>query len=96
MSTYILGFTPDTDKDFQRHKKILLVCLEGKVSLPPETAQYFDSDKPHESLLDEKLEINLKEGVHYEKWSKDMSSGFEVDLSKLPPGVTKLRFVNSW
>lgn len=96
MSTHIKGFTPDTDATYQRHKKVLIVCLEADVQLPKETAEYFGSTTAYEELLDEKLEIELKEGVHYENWSDESSQGFEVDLTKIPKGVTKLRFYNNW
>lgn len=97
MSTSIKGFMPETDLEFQKHKKILLMCIEAEVSLPKETAEYFDDNEaPELWMLDEKLSINLKEGVHYNDYSNESSKGFEVDLSKLPKGVTKLRFTNSW
>jgi hypothetical protein len=31
-----------------------------------------------------------------EPWADDMQEGIEIDLSKLPKGVTKIRLVNSW
>lgn len=96
MSTHIKAFIPDTDVEFQKHKKILLMCLENEVSLPKETAKYFGSDTAYEYLLEEKLEIALKEDIHYKDWSEDSREGYEVDLTKLPKGVTKLRFYNSW
>lgn len=96
MSTHIQAFIPDTDKEFKKHKKILLACSEAEVSLPKETAKYFGGEDADESMLDEKLSVELKEGVHYKDWSQDSSSGFEVDLTKLPAGVTKLRFYNNW
>lgn len=96
MSTHIRAFTPDNDPDYQKHKKILLFCMESEVSLPPETAAYFGSNKPNHYLLDQRIEMDLKEDVHYTPWSDDSCQGFEVDLTKLPKGVTKLRFYNSW
>lgn len=96
MSTHIEAFMPDTDADFQKHKKILQMCLENEVSLPKETALYFGQEEPEEYLLDEKLSVSLKENVHYKDWSDESSQGYEVDLSKLPKGITKLRFYNNW
>jgi len=96
MSTHIEGFMPDTDLEYQKHKKVLLICQESGVSLPKETAEYFGEDDPNSYLLDEKLEIELKLGVHYEDYQENSSVGFEVDLTKLPKGVTKLRFTNSY
>lgn len=98
MSTHIRGFIPDNDPEYLKHKKILLVCSESGVSLPKETMKYFgtkyeDADK---RLLEEKLEVELKEGVHYKEWGEESSQGYEVDLTKLPKGITKLRFFNNW
>jgi hypothetical protein len=97
MSTHIAAFIPDTDPEFQKHKAVALVCMEAKVSLPAETSNYFNVRyNPYLGMFDEKLQIDLKEGEHYEEWREDSSEGFEVDLTKLPKGVTKLRFYNSW
>ena len=96
MSTGIQAFIPDTDVDYQKHKKILLACMEADVSLPKETAIYFGEDYPTNYLLEQKLSVKLKQGVHYKDWSNETSEGFEVDLLELPKGVTKLRFSNSW
>jgi len=96
MSTHIVAFIPDTDKEYQRHKKILQACSEGEVSLPPETANYFGYELPEDYLLEDKLSVNLERGVHYEDWRDESSAGFEVDLTKIPKGVTKLRFYNNW
>lgn len=96
MSTHISAFTPDTDKEYQKHLKVFMVCKEAEISLPKETADYFGGNHPESWMLDEKLEVRLKEGEHFNEWYTDGASGFEVDLTKLPSGVTKLRFYNSW
>ncbi len=96
MSSHIQAFIPDTDATYQKHKKVLLVCLEAGVGLPKETAEYFGSSEPEEYLLDEKLSVTLKLGKHYEEYNAEMCEGFEVDLTKLPKGITKLRFYNSY
>lgn len=96
MSTHIKGFILDTDPEYQKHKEVLLFCHKAEVSLPSETAAYFGIQFPQPYILEEKLEMQLEKGVHYEGWREDGSGGFEVDLTKLPKGVTKLRFYNSW
>jgi len=96
MSTHIQAFIPDTDVTYQKHKKVLVSCMEAEVSLPKETAEYFGSNEPYYDLLDEKLEIHLKENVHYTEYFDETANGFEIELSALPKGVTKLRFVNSY
>lgn len=96
MSTHIQAFIPDQDAEYKRHKIVLLVCSDAKVSLPEETAQYFGSKVADKALLEEKLQIMLTKGEHYVDYDEDMCQGFEVDLTKLPKGVTKLRFFNSY
>jgi len=97
MSTHIRAFIPETDPEFQKHKKVLLICIEADVSLPKETSEYFGGgDIPHESLLEDKLEIALSKGTHFIDYTSEDSEGYEVDLTKLPEGVTKLRFYNNW
>lgn len=93
ISTFIIAYTSENNKDFQKHKKILEFCLENKVSLPKETAEYFENEIPDISLLDNKLEIELEEDVHYQEYYDDKYGGYEIDLEKLPNGVSKIRFL---
>jgi len=91
VSLHITAFTPDTDPEFQKHKKVLMVCKETGVSLPPETAEYFDSTTPYDALLDERLEVELEKDKHYRDYWSDTEDGYELDLNDLPDGVSKLR-----
>jgi hypothetical protein len=92
MSTRITGYVSPTDSEYIKHSKVLMVCLEADVSLPDETAKYFNSTYPSMDLLDEKLEVNIPK----HEYGEDMSQGFEVILSEIPEGVYKIRFVNNW
>jgi hypothetical protein len=96
MSTHIVAFIPDTDPEYQKHKKVLLACMEAEVDLPPQTAEYFRYQQPEECALEEKLEFRLVEGVHYHKWGAEMQEGFEIIVSEIPKGVHKIRVYNSW
>lgn len=96
MSTHIKAFIPDTDSEYQRHKKVLVACVECDVSLPKETAEYFGNDIGNLSLLDDKLEFDIKNSNCLSEWSDYNSGGYEIDITKLPLGVTKIRFYNSW
>ena len=60
MSTHVKAFISDEDETYQKHKRILLVCKEANVSLPKETAEYFEEDKVAEYLLKEKLECEVE------------------------------------
>lgn len=96
MSTYIQAFIPDTDDLYQKQKKVFIACMEAGIDLPKETAEYFGSQYPEKYLLEEKLIVRMKEGVHYKNYNADMQDGFEIELKDIPQGVTKLRFVNSY
>ncbi len=96
MSTHIKAFIPDTDPEYQKHREILLFCHKQEVSLPKETSDYFGILFPQPYILYDILEKELQAGFHYTDWHDESSKGFEVDLTKLPAGVTKLRFYNNW
>jgi len=96
MSTHIQAFIPDTDETYQKQKKVLIACNEAGVNLPEETANYFGEKCAELYLLDEKLTVRLEKGVHYEIYRDEAREGFEIDIKKLPAGVTKVRFYNSF
>ena len=97
MSTHITAFIPDTDETYQKHKKVLLACLEAEVELPEKTAEYFGGYKyPELCYLDEKLTFSLKEGEHYRPYRSPGMYGFEIDLDKIPKEVKTIRFYNSY
>ncbi len=93
MSTHVTAFTSPTNTEYQKHAKVLKVCLEaGLKQLPPETGDYFGSDSVDESLLEEKLEVSIK--TH--EFHADMVEGYEVYIKDIPAGVEKIRFYNSY
>jgi hypothetical protein len=93
MSTHVVAFTSPNNTEYQKHAKVLKVCLEaGLKQLPPETAEYFGDSYVDESLLEEKLEVD----VIASKFSGDMVDGYEVYLKDIPAGVEKIRFYNSY
>lgn len=92
MSTKIVAFVSSNDPIFQKHWRIWTMCRDERVSLPKETEEYFRGcDSP-----EDKLTVNLVKGQHYTDYHEDMVEGFEVDITKLPPGVQVLRFYNSF
>lgn len=93
MSIHVTAFTSPNNTEYQKHAKVLKVCLEaGLNKLPPETAEYFGNDYVDESLLEEKLEVNIK--AH--EYEAEMENGYEVYLKDIPAGVEKIRFYNSY
>lgn len=93
MSTKVIGFVSPDDETYQKHVKVLKACLDAEIEkLPKETAEYFDSEYPDECLIEEKLEIEIP----VQEYSAEAEEGFEILVSKIPKGVHKIRFVNSW
>lgn len=100
-ATYtVKGYRSAENPNYQKHLRILRVCKEEKVSLPKETAAYFDlqfdslDPEDVDSLDPEEVlsfqipfqEVNPSEG----------SRGWEVFLDRLPPGTEKIRFEINW
>jgi len=96
MSTHIVAFLPDTDPEYQKHKKVLLACAEAKVDLPKQTAHYFGTDYPEMCVLEEKLETQLELDKHFTEYREDMEDGYEILLENLPKGIAKIRVYNSY
>jgi hypothetical protein len=93
MSTHVIGFIPDNDSVYLKHKKVLEACIEAGIKeLPKETAEYFGSKSPYEGLLEEKLQVT----VPVKEWGNEYSSGYEVEVNQIPQGVKTIRFYNSW
>lgn len=93
MSTHVVGIRPPDD-DFKKHKAVYDACEAAGVSVPKETHDFFNLDEVNEP--DEAgVIVNLPKGAESE-YDSDMRQGIEVDLEKLPAGVKRLRFYNSW
>jgi hypothetical protein len=98
MSTHIVGFTDEHDKraDILMSKREVLVQQLTEMK----AFGYKDPDTQEQiEQIDFEL-YDLYEGTNLEEyvleWRENSSSGYEVDLSKLPPGLTRIRFYNSW
>jgi hypothetical protein len=93
MSSYVLGFIP-SDEEWQQKKAAWEACVEAGIQIPDELYDFFGEggDGPD----DAGKVVALPDGVVTEWSDGDMSSGFEVDVKKLPKNVTVVRFVNSW
>ena len=94
MSTHVVGLRSSDNILYTKHSKVLRACIDAGIKkLPQETADYFGSGTPCESLFDEALEVT----VRATKWSDgDMREGYEVKVSEIPSGVETIRFYNSY
>ena len=93
MSTHLIGLVSPDDEIYKKHANVLKACHESGIKeLPAETAKFFGYTHPELCALEEKLTVKIP----YTEYSEYMVDGFEVDVTKIPIGVTKLRFYNSY
>lgn len=89
MSTYIKGFRPP-DKKWREMKAAWEACEVAGISIPDPVFKFFEGERPDEAGV----EVNITRAV--KPLHGDSIEGFEVDITKLPEGVTKISFVNSY
>ncbi len=102
MSTHVMGLR---DPKGARHRKMMQAAIALNVAgvreMPKEMAEYFGDDYDGDACYVANnehagCEVEIEKTAAVEEWSDDCRSGFVVDISKLPDGVTHLRFYNSW
>lgn len=86
----IVAFRP-ADEMWRRMKAVWDACLTAGINLPAEVERYFNGEAPDPHGV-ELAEHQLREAGAVRDWEADMCEGFEVDVSKLPPEVTVVRF----
>ncbi len=91
MSTYVVGIRPP-DATWLQMKGIYDMCVAAHVPVPAEVVQFFQGEDPDPSGV----VVPLEGTAAAQKWQDDMREGFEVDVTRLPPGVKIARFYNSW
>ena len=90
VSSHVCGYRP-ADAEWKKMAKIWNACVEAKVAVPPEVYTFFDGEDPENKPG---MEVDIDAAV--EEISHDSSSGYQVDVTKLPKGVRYVRFENSW
>lgn len=91
MTTEVVGFRPP-DAKWKRMKEVWDACTAACVDVPDEVDKFFDGEDPDPAGI----KIDLKEHACCEEYAEDAGGGYEIDISKLPKNVTRIRFVNSW
>lgn len=87
METVVIGFINPDDEIYKKYKKIYDLCKSEDVALPDIVERYFNYEDP---------ECKLEAEIPKEVWCGDNGSGFEINVSDIPQGVSKIRFYNSW
>lgn len=90
ISTYVQGLKPKTE-EYQTKLDIYTACRKINVEPPREIVDFFDGE-----ICEEGIVIELPKEAVREYAYNYCREFFEVDLTKLPPDVTKIRFVNSY
>lgn len=91
MSTYVYGIKP-ADGKWEKMIDVFEACIEAGVSIPSEVNKFFDGKIPDPAGVI--IELDGDTGVY--PFNDDGESGYTVEISKLPPDVKMIRFVNSW
>ena len=96
MSTHVVAFRASEEHD--KHVRVWRMCRKEGVSLPVETAEYFRLGVNPGSLTPEEVEelLSIPLGDALSDWDGGTENGYEIDISKLPANVRRIRFYNSW
>jgi len=89
MLTHIYGFRPP-DAKWKKMKAAFDACEAAETEVPQSVWAFFNHETPSEAG------VAVSIGPAISPICEDGVDGFEVDLTKLPKDVTKLRFVNSY
>lgn len=90
MSTHVVGFRP-ADEKWEKMKAVWDACKTAGVEVPQGVERFFGGEGPGDKPG---MEVDLSGAVI--EWSAEMKNGYEVNLAKLPPDVTIIRFYNSY
>jgi hypothetical protein len=94
MTCEVVGFKPPTD-DYKKKLAAYLACEAASVDAPDELIRYFDGVKPS-NVEPTGIEISQESLGGAVNDLRSDRPGLDVDLTKLPDGVTKLRFFISY
>jgi hypothetical protein len=91
MSTHVIGFRPPDEK-WQAMKAVWDACAATQVRVPDEVVKFFNGSSPDPSGV----EIRIDNSPAVKEYRADMVDGYEIDITKLPPGLTIIRVYNSY
>ena len=83
VSYSVVAIKPPTSKKWQKMKAVFDSCREAGINVPTEVWDFFDGAMPDPDGV--VVEVETEEG-------NDYGPTWTVDLTKLPPNATKLRF----
>jgi len=95
MSTYVIGFVPP-DERWHQMKAAWDACMVAGVPIPNDVRAFFGGEEPDDRGREITQGALEQLGAVRDWHGGGMGSGYEVEVSKLPPEVKVVRFCNSW
>lgn len=89
MSTHVVGIKPPDEK-FEQMLEIYQSCEKAGVSIPKEVLEFFNYEEPDEAGVI----VNIQDTSAVDDLGGN--SGYEVDVTLLPPDIKIIRFFNSY
>ena len=90
MSTWVVGFKP-ADAEWNKMLKVWESCENAGVNAPDEVLEFFNDEDPTGKPG---MQVDIS-GACTEHCA-EMEDGYNIDISKLPPGVKFVRVFNSY
>lgn len=96
MLAYVIGFHPP-DEEWRKMKRVYDACVEAGTDVPAEVEKFFGYEEPDERGVTIDQDSLEKSGALTEWRDGDPSSTYcyEVEVAKLRPNVTHIRFFNN-
>ena len=89
MSMHVTAFRPP-DARWAKMKAIFDACEGADVTIPAEVQDFFNGDVPDAKGI----QVDIRDLL--QPWADDSREGLQLELARLPAGVTVLCFYNSW
>lgn len=91
MSTFVYGIKP-SDEKWKKMKAVRDACNAAGLAIPEEVNTFFGWDEPD----DKGVRVDLRKFDCCQFHTGEGKENYEIDVKKLPPDVTIIRFVNAW
>ncbi len=82
---------------YRLHAAVRDACTQANVSIPPETAAFFDDQNEQREVTEDGIRIDIDQYSKVKAGRGSVMNDGEaiIDLAKLPPGATKIRIYAS-
>jgi hypothetical protein len=89
---YFQAVIPVDGDTYRKHKAVVDACEAAGVPVPAESAAFFDDQDEEREVTEQGIRISIGRWSKYKAVDGDAKyDNATIDLSKLPPGTTKIR-----